>query len=200
MFKLATITLVLFSTTSFGQSSPLEITAFTGYRFGGDFDNAEKSNYYQLDEASSKGILVAWPYNEHQQGELLISHYSSDISSDTASSMQESKMKVTYVHLGGNVPLQDGTVPIWLSGGVGLTRLSIEEDSFSDETKFSANIGFNTRFQLSENIALKLDSRLYATFFDSDSELFCEDNKCTATITTDIWFQSELNLGLTYRF
>jgi len=190
------------------KSVPIEVTAFAGYRFGGDFDLA--GEFYgvtemqklevEIDDSSSFGMIIAWPFDNNRQGELLLSHYESELIPASLLTPYTSDLSVTYLHLGGNVPLSNGLVPIYFSGGFGITHFSPDEKQFDDETKLSVNLGFHSRLQINKRIAIRLGARFYATFLDSNSAMFCDDNSCEIAISSDIWVQSELSAGLTYTF
>lgn len=183
---------------------PIEITPHIGYRFGGDFDNTDPVAKIKLREDMSYGLLVAWPFDNKRQGEFLISHYDTSFSqksdSVTTNLVSNNDLGITYMHLGGNVPVSDGALPMWVSGGLGLTHMSPDDKTLDDETRFSINIGLNTKVELNENLSLHFGGRIYATFFNSESAIFCDTDLCSIYISNDIWVQSEVNAGLTFSF
>ena len=191
-------------TVSADEISYIEITPLVGYRFGGDFDttndNAEITTKIKLSEEASYGFLLAWDYDKKRQGELLVSHYTSWFSQTINSTASNNNLAITYAHLGGNVPISDGVVPLFVTGGLGLTHFSPEDTLLSDETRFSMNIGLATKITVSENISLRVGGRVYATFFNSDSQVFCNEEKCAISISSDLWVQSEVNAGITFSF
>jgi hypothetical protein len=69
-----------------------------------------------------------------------------------------------------------------------------------DETRFSINIGLASAIELSEHVSFRIDSRLYGTFFNSDSSLFCDVETCAVYISSDVWLQAEVSAGISYRF
>ncbi len=188
------------------KSGPIEITPFAGYRFGGNFDIQGELNGVtgqqeaKIDDSSSFGVIVAWAYDNKRQGELLLSHYESELTPVSLLTPYTSDLSITYLHLGGNVPFSKGLVPFWLSGGIGVTHFSPGDKKLDDETKFSANIGIHSKLQLSKSIAIRLGARIYTTFLDSDSAMFCDDNNCQIAISSEIWTQSEVFAGLTFTF
>ncbi len=98
------------------------------------------------------------------------------------------------------MPISEGPIPLYLIGGFGLTHLSPKDSQLNNETRFSVNIGLASKISLSENVSLRLDSRMYGTFFNSDSAIFYDVETCAIYISSDIWFQSEVSAGITYRF
>ena len=187
------------------KSTPMEITPFIGYRFGGDFQTyptlEQPAKNIKLTENTSYGVLLAWPYAAHQQGELLISHYDTEFSINTSgmsdSELDNTGISVTYAHIGGNVPVSEA---VWVSGGLGLSHLSPKADELNSETRFSMNIGLNTKVDITKRISFRVGGRVYGTFFNSDSAAFCGASACKLYISSKVWVQTELDAGLTFKF
>ncbi len=184
------------------QALNFEITPLIGYRFGGDFDTTRDKvhNRIELSEETSYGLLTAWSFDNKRQGEFLISHYNTGFSQSDDFSASNTDLGITYAHIGGNVPVSAGPIPFYVTGGFGLTHLAPKDDQLNNETRFSINVGLASKIPLSENVSLRLDGRLYGTFFNSDSSIFCDVETCAIYISSDIWFQSEVSAGITYRF
>lgn len=204
-FVLLTLSALLLSTASVANDAPtIEITPLIGYRFGGNFENITTATRVKLAEDISYGLQISWPVGTNQQGEVLISHYDTsfiraedDLPSEL---MSDNNIGVTYLHLGGNVPLSDDIVPLWLSGGMGASFLAPKDENLADEIRFSMNIGLNTRYNFTDNLSFTFGGRVYATFFNSKSALFCDSDNCNIHISSDLWIQSELNAGLSLAF
>ncbi|MGL1955847.1 MAG: outer membrane beta-barrel protein [Colwellia sp.] len=187
--------------TQAASESHFEITPIVGYRFGGNFDaaNGEVRSSVKLAEDVSYGLLLAWNVDKKRQGEFLLSHHNTEFDQfDNA--ITNKKLSITYMHVGGNLNISEGVVPLFVTGGLGLTHLSPDDSLLNDETRFSMNLGLMTKVDLSENISLRFGGRVYATFFNSDSHIFCNSDICTISITSDLWIQSEVNAGLTFTF
>jgi len=202
MFALACALTTVSMPTMAKQALNVEVTPLIGYRFGGDFDTTKDKvhNRIELSEDASYGLLTAWSFDRKRQGEFLISHYNTNFSQSDDFSASNTGLGITYAHLGGNVPLSEGPIPFYMTGGFGLTHLDPSDSQLSNETRFSVNIGLATKIELSERVSLRLDSRIYGTFFNSDSAIFCDVETCAIYISSDIWFQSEVSAGITYRF
>jgi len=188
------------------ETSGFEITPLVGYRFGGDFElNKDEASInppttVKLSEEVNYGLLLAWDFDRKRQGEFLINHYSSQFSQEIDGAVSNNNVAVTYAHIGGNVPISDGYVPLYVTGGLGLTHLAPKDSLLDDETRFSMNIGIATKIPVSEHLSLRFGGRVYATFFNSDSTIFCNEETCAISISSDLWVQSEMNAGLTFTF
>ncbi|WDE06189.1 hypothetical protein SG34_004460 [Thalassomonas viridans] len=183
----------------------LEFTPFVGYRLDGDFEQTDPltgtETELSLKDKSSYGFIIAWPYSDQRQGEFLISHYQTDFTSHNPVSFSaNNKIDVTYMQVGGNVPLTHGLVPLSLSGGLGLTYLAPKSSRFDSESKFSINLGLQTKLPINEQLAFRIDARVFATLFDSDGELFCSEQGCIASVSSDLWLQGEITAGLSVSF
>jgi hypothetical protein len=184
------------------QKSNIEVTPLIGYRFAGEFatSDAKIHNTLELSEEVSVGLITAWSVDRVRQGELLISHYKSTFSELADFSASNTDLNITYAHIGGSVPLNNELLPLRLTGGLGLTYLLPNATQLDDETRFSINIGLASVLALSEQISFRLDSRLYGTFFNSDSSLFCDEKTCAVYISSHVWVQGEVSAGISYRF
>jgi hypothetical protein len=185
-----------------GQDLNIEVTPLIGYRFAGEFaaTDAKIHNTIELSEEVSFGLITAWSVDRARQGEVLISHYNSTFSESADFSASNTDLAITYAHLGGNVPINNDLLPLKVTGGLGLTYLSPRASQLDDETRFSINIGLASAIELSEHVSFRIDSRLYGTFFNSDSSLFCDVETCAVYISSDVWLQAEVSAGISYRF
>lgn len=185
-----------------GQDLNIEVTPLIGYRFAGEFaaTDTEIHNTIELSEEVSFGLITAWSVDRARQGEVLISHYNTTFSESVDFSASNTDLAITYAHLGGNVPINNDLLPLKVTGGLGLTYLSPRASQLDDETRFSINIGLASAIELSEHVSFRIDSRLYGTFFNSDSSLFCDVETCAVYISSDVWVQAEVSAGISYRF
>ncbi len=185
-----------------GQDLNIEVTPLVGYRFAGEFatTDAKIHNTIELSEEVSFGLITAWSFDRARQGEVLISHYNTTFSESADFSASNTDLAITYAHLGGNVPINNDLLPLKVTGGLGLSYLSPQASQLDDEIRFSINIGLASAIELSEHVSFRIDSRLYGTFFNSDSSLFCDVETCAVYISSDVWVQAEVSAGISYRF
>ncbi len=205
LFYLLCLVLFLGFTTHVNAyaANSIEITPLVGYRFGGDFeavDETSTTSKIKLSEEINYGLLFAWDFDHKRQGEFLINHYTSQFSQIAESIASNNNIGITYAHIGGNVPISDGYLPLYITGGLGLTHLSPEDSLLDKETRFSMNVGIATKIPVSEHLSLRFGGRVYATFFNSDSRIFCNEENCAISISSNLWIQSEVNAGLTFTF
>lgn len=181
-------------------SKNIEVTPLIGYRFDTTGNNTDISSKIKLAEETSYGVLFAWRYDKKRQGELLISHYTSQPLQTIAPIANNNRLSITYAHVGGSVPVFDSLTPLFITGGLGFTHFSPQNTQLSTETHFSLNIGLAGKIPVSKHISLRVGGRVYATLFNSDSQIFCHEDNCAISISSDLWIQSEVNVGITVSF
>jgi len=179
-----------------------EVTPLIGYRFGGDFDftKNENTSTIKMVEDVSYGLLTAWSYDRSRQGEFLISHYKSKFSQHSDFFPSNDELGITYAHIGGNVMISKGIIPTYITGGLGLTHLSPKGAGLDSETRFSMNVGLTAKIPVSEQLSFQFGGRVYGTFFNSASSIFCDQEDCLISISSDIWVQTEVTAGLSFAF
>jgi len=199
LFSIATV-----SNASF-EGESLDVTPLIGYRFGGDFKWVNEkgittSQFISIKEDINYGILIAWHFDRKRQGEFLLNHYKTQFSQNIGSTVSRNNLALTYAHIGGNVPISNGLIPLYVTGGLGLTHIAPEDVLLDNETRFSINIGLATKIPLTESLSFRFGGRIYATFFNSDSYIFCNKDNCAISISSDLWIQSEINAGIMFSF
>ena len=196
------VTPAIAETVGSSKSTQFEVTPLIGYRFGGDFDvtKNETTSKVKLVEDMSYGLLTAWAYDRTSQGEFLLSHYNSTFSQHSDFIPSNDELGITYAHVGGNVAISNGAIPVFVTGGLGLTHFSPKGKDLDSETRFSMNIGLTAKVPLSEQLSFQLGGRVYGTFFNSDSTIFCDQANCLISISSDIWVQTEVTAGLSFAF
>tara|TARA_B110000467_G_C18211079_1_gene417461 strand:- start:279 stop:926 length:648 start_codon:yes stop_codon:yes gene_type:complete len=201
-FSLLCLTLFISTPILAITTNNFEVTPLIGYRFGGDFDvtKDETISKVKLVEGISYGLLTAWSYDRSRQGELLITHYNTEFSQHSDFVPSNEKLGVTYAHIGGNVNISKNTIPLYITGGMGMTHFSPKGAQLDSETRFSMNIGLTSKIPLSEQLSFQFGGRIYGTFFNSDSSIFCEQTNCLISMSSDIWIQTEVTAGLSLAF
>lgn len=200
--SLLCISLVMATPALAQEQNAFEITPFVGYRFGGDFDVTKDKavTSLKLTDKTSYGVVTAWAYDKNRQGELLISHYNTEFSQHSDFIPTNDELAISYVHLGGNVAVSQSTLPLYVTGGIGFTHLSPKGSELDSETRLSMNLGLMSKMPISDNISFQVAGRVYGTFFNSDSSIFCDSTNCLISISSDIWVQTEVTAGISFAF
>ena len=129
------------------------ITAFTGYRFGGEFEDINTGSELKLSEEQTYGIILDW---QMASGDIMEFYYSRQPSSLLASGPITPgalfDIDVEYYHLGGKYRMKSTPGAVYV-GSVGLTRFSPGIDGLGPETKFSRPSSRNPK-RLSEAVSI----------------------------------------------
>ncbi len=203
--KTALIALFFFSTNSSASSYSVELTPLFGYRAGGEFTDDHTDKRHTVASGESYGLIVSFPYEFDKTIEIFYSHQSSSLNSvsieaPATGSTADIPLTIDYLHIGGTVPIQqDKTFKTFVSGGLGFTYLRPDFINTQSDLRASFSIGVGLKWPISETIALRLETRGFATLFNSNAALFCHGG-CALSINGSLFFQAEVLAGLAVRF
>jgi hypothetical protein len=184
-----------------GQTADrVEVTAFGGYRFGGEFYEIATRRPVDSDGASSFGIVLNIPFTQETQIEALVTHQQARFTVPAADGAPEMRFRVTVDHyqVGGLTEFGTGRSRPFLTGLLGLTRY---ESSGDHEVRFSGTAGGGVKLFPTPHLGLRLDGRVFATVVDADADtLVCSPGVCIGSIDAWIVWQAEFTAGLVVRF
>ncbi len=176
------------------------ITPFTGYRFGGEFEDTFTGTELKLSEEQTYGIVLD---RQMADGERLEFYYSRQPSSLLASGPITQgalfDIDVEYYHLGGKYRMKSNPGAFYL-GSVGLTHFSPGIDGLGAETKFSLGLGVGIETASDKRLGFRLEGRAFGTFIDSSGGIFCGGGGCIVVSESQMLWQFEVNAGITFRF
>ena len=176
------------------------ITPFTGYRFGGEFEDINTGTELKLSEEQTYGIIFD---RKMASGDIMEFYYSKQPSSLLASGAVTPgalfDIDVEYYHLGGKYPMKSNAGAFYL-GSVGLTRFSPGINDLGPETKFSIGLGVGMETAADKRIGFRLEGRGFGTFVDSSGGIFCGGGGCIVVTESQMLWQFEVNAGITFRF
>lgn len=200
-----TRSLLIMLLVSFSLSAQaVDVTVMTGYQFNNDFKvnsitAGDELDDLELTDGSTASLAVDFVFNENanQRIGFFVSHQQSDFGINA--SLANPKVDITHIHFTAMNYYPQGKMEPFFMAGLGAGMYSPKDNSLSDENKFSAQIGGGTNYKFTDNLLLHLDVRLIATFFHTDSAIFC-DAGCTIILKSDIYTQVQANIGLMFRF
>ena len=177
----------------------MEVSAFAGYRFGGDFYEIASGRPVDNDGAPSFGIALNIPFTLDTQIEVLVTHQEARFAVPL-NGAPETRYKVTVDHyqVGGLTEFGGVRARPFLTGLLGLTRF---EASGDHEVRLSASGGGGVKLFPTPRIGVRLDGRVFATLVDADFDtLACGPSLCFGSIDTWIVWQAEFTTALIIRF
>jgi opacity protein-like surface antigen len=183
------------------QAQQWELSPFVGWRFGGDFDDADTDADYDIDDAASYGLIFSWTLDHQRQFEVLWSYQPTEIDSGGQFGGEPVlDLDIHYLHIGGIYA--PGASKRWrpfVSGGVGLTHLDPDRSGLDTETDISLSVGVGLKAFFTEHVGVRLEARGYVTILDSDTRLFCSGG-CDVRVEGSGFQQGEVFVGLIAAF
>lgn len=181
-----------------------EVTPFGGYRIGGDFEDDDTGEEYDIDDDKAYGLLVNIMAEANTQWEFGWSRSETavDVPSVNGSS-DKLDLDIDYFQ-GGGTYLWDGKLAQpFMVATIGAAYLN--PDSSGDaETYFAFSIGGGWRIRPTERLGLRLEARVYGTVLDSDSDVFCrtgpDNNTCLIQSQSEVLWQWQMLAGASFRF
>jgi hypothetical protein len=186
-----------------GTPLKYSITPFAGYRFGGRLTLADTNNT-RLDALNhmSYGVVLDLAADTQTQYELFYSRQSTSLS---APSPAPSNTVIEYLHIGGTVDIGESPhFQPYFIGTLGATRFSPGSPVGNDRIYFSGSLGGGLRVPLNTHLALRLEARGFATFFSSNTAVFCRSDQaggvCLIHGSGSTFLQGDALAGLSYTF
>lgn len=114
-------------------------------------------------------------------------------------SQEQSSISLHYVHFQQKIPVSFFN-NMKLVSGAGFTYFDSVDGLYGDRAALSISLGVETRFNLTQSTFVKLESRLFGTYFNEDKNLYCISNGCQLNVTDDFWLQKQVSLNFIYQF
>jgi opacity protein-like surface antigen len=184
----------------------IQLTPFAGYRFGGEFEDGETGETFEVDDETSYGLIVNYPYTSYTEWELYYSQQSTSV--DAAGFIDTDNrfdLDIDYLQIGGTYLFEatPSAVPYFVAT-VGLTKIDPDLEGASSDNFLSFGVGGGWKFFPTSRVGLRLDGRFLGTFIDSDSKIFCQSGQegggCAVALKGDLMYQFEMQAGLIVRF
>ena len=177
-----------------------EINIFSGYRTGGDLENATSGLNVSLDESNSYGIILAQDYGPEHVMEFLYSYQNTDlIDSNTAPGTKLLDVDVEYFQIGGSQIWSDKQIDKFFGATLGAIHLNPNDSTLSSKSRFAMSLGGGLVYKFTQNIGLRLELRAYFSSFGSSST-FCDSNGQCIVTGDGFMRQVDANAGLRFRF
>ena len=196
--KILFICLLAFSANSYS----VEIIPFIGYRGGGEFIDTANNTQHTIVSSDVLGLILSFPYEQGKDIEIYYSHQSSELKSVTLTTSETTDipLSIDYLHIGGTAPIAEfDSLKTFMSGGVGFTYISPDLAGSQSDLRASLSIGVGMKWPISERIALRLETRGFATMYNNNSAILCNGG-CTLQVSGSFFVQAEVLAGLAIKF
>lgn len=182
-----------------------EITPFTAYRVGGDFQERDGSGQVALSDSDSQGVMFNIKAHPNGQYELLYARQSTE--ADTRDIMMNDStfdIDVEYFHFGGTYLFDGDNTRPFIALTLGLSQFDPAIPGSDSESFFSASFGGGIHLNAGKRFGVRLEARAFTTFVDSDSNIFCVSlngvGSCLIQVDARTLTQWEARAGLVFRF
>jgi hypothetical protein len=184
----------------------IQLTPFAGYRFGGEFEDKESGETFELDDDASYGLIFNYPYTDYTEWEIYYSQQSTSVdAAGFTNTDARFDLDVDYLQIGGTYLFEEtrAAVPYFVAT-VGVTKIDPDLEGTSSDNFLSFGVGGGWKFFPASRIGLRLDGRFLGTFIDSDSNVFCQSGQagggCAVALKGDLMYQFEVQAGVVMRF
>mgnify|MGYP000106084223 CR=1 FL=1 len=172
-----------------------EITPMVGQTFSPDLVDGNNVHAISTSNEPNFALAFAWQDSPTGQGQILVNYISRDFI-DEVNQFQHS-FDTIYTHFNGVAFFKEQNYVTTVGLGIGATYF---DSAYDNEIYPSLTFALGTRYELSDSLSLTTELRAYATLTDENDTLFCQNDICAAHFDGAIWFDSQLSLGLAYRF
>lgn len=197
--------LLLAAPVSGQENLDFELTPFAAYRIDGEFEDDETGEEFDLDDSEAFGLILNIRAKPQGQWEILYARQSTEV--DTAGTFVNSEsidLDVHYFQLGGTYLYDGDRVIPFIALTLGVTHFDPDLADLDSENNFSASFGAGIKMELSQRVGLRLEGRVYSTFLESESRIFCSSSfgvgECLIEASGTTFRQWEARAGLVVRF
>jgi len=180
-----------------------EMTAFGGYRFGGELDLKGPDETVEVADHSTFAVALNLARDDNSQYELFYSRQPTRLKH--SASIGPMPLKIEYLQIGGTL-LSGWPGPInpYMVGTAGITRMTPDAPGTDANTDFSISLGGGMRVPINRHLALRLEGRGYMTFVDTNTAFHCASGPnggaCRVLASGSSMLQFELLAGLAFSF
>jgi len=177
----------------------IEVSPFFGYRFGGDFEDAETGDTYSIQDGSTFGLMIDFPLMKTGvRTELLWCRQDSSLDLRGAELAERVSLTIDSFELGAIAEDPRDRFVEYISAHVGLTHFSA--DGYGSDTRVNLSAGVGAKFFFSPRVALKAEVRAFCTFVDGDATFIFADNILHITYAGSTMWQGQATVGLSVMF
>ena len=189
--------------SSYGESEYF-IEPFGGYSFAtSDFkaQNTQNKNQSKLkvNETGHYGLILGTQTPDPGNIYLLYSHLDTKITNSNTTDISVNSLNIDYFHLGGSLYYPHENWNNIVTVSLGLTQFR-PNNQLNTETRFSMGFGVGAEYSITRFLAFTAGIRSYATIVEANNNFLCDANQCIWQINSDLFWQTQANLGVKFIF
>jgi hypothetical protein len=173
-----------------------------GQRYGGSFEDTYITTRFDVDNASSYGVVLNFDSALQEQIEVYLSRQDTRLTTTglfTGNPLFD--LSIDYLHVGGLVLYGHGDdMRPFISGTFGITQMRPRRADLSTETKASIALGGGGKVFLNRQIGLRFEVRGIYTAMDANGDIFCANGGCAIKVSSSGFIQTEFSASLIARF
>ncbi|MBT8080046.1 MAG: porin family protein [Gammaproteobacteria bacterium] len=205
----AIVVLGLLSASVLAQSTGgnYEVTPFGAFSIGGTFSDAESAVEAELQDSGSFGLLFDIREGSNTQWEILYAQQRTDADIvGAANGEAELDMRIHHLQIGGTYQGDGERIRPYLAATLGAAHYDVLTAGYDSDTFFSFSIGPGLQIRPSSRVGLRLEARLFGSWVQSDSRLFCISDPgggnagCALLVSGEILWQVQAMAGVVVRF
>ena len=185
----------LLAFSQFSAATEFEIMPLVGYTFSPELNNGENTASIPTTDEQNFGLAFSWQESAKGQGQILVNYITRDFTNDVDQTTHS--FDTLYAHFNGVAFFKEKRYTTTVGIGIGATYFDTEYD---DAIYPSLTASLGTRYEFSDNLALITELRAYATIAKSDDSSFCSGDSCLAQFDGGIWVDTQVSIGIAYRF
>jgi hypothetical protein len=178
------------------MAKDLEFSLFGGQMYSSDLTS--KNNTLSVDSGSNIGFAIAWQdtsQGQKGQGQIMFNRVSHDFKN--SDNQQAESLDVNYLHFNGVAQFRQQHYVTTVSIGVGAAYFDTKYDEILAP---SMTVALGTRYEISENLAIITEVRAYVSLTEEDEDVFCANGSCDIQFDDTLWVETNISIGLAYRF
>lgn len=192
--QLLIIVSLVFSQTSL-SAADWEFSAHFGQMWAPDLDTANGNETVSIDDGNNFGFGLSWQDSPNGQGQILLNVVSHDYISSATN--EEFSLDILYGHFNGVALFKQQNYTTTVSLGLGGAMF---DSQHSEEVYPSATVALGTRYQFSDSLSFFTELRAYASLVDEDDNVFCSADICHAQFEDSLWLDTNISVGLAFKF
>lgn len=177
------------------QASEWEFSAHVGQSWAPDLNSFTSDETIALDDGNNFGLGIAWYDSPTGMGQVLFNYVKHDFIGEFDQSKQS--LDILYGHFNGIALFKQENYTTTVSLGLGGASFKTEQ---GNELYPSATVALGTRYEFSDNLSFFTEIRGYASLVDEDDNVFCQADACQAQFEDSLWLETNVVIGIAFRF
>jgi hypothetical protein len=181
------------------QTARFGISPFYGYRFGGEIQDPNTDTKYGFKDGPAYGVILDYaPMDYYGRFELLWSRQDTRVDFQGNNGLGKVDITIDVIQVGGETEYGSESLRGYVSAHVGATHFSLV--GYSDDTKFSFDIGTGVKAFLTKNIYLRADLRGFCVVTEAQGSFIFANGVTVASFSGSTLWQGQVSAGLGIRF